>query len=659
MQQPSDQDKNGDPSRALYFGKTVFSEVRKAIKRRKFLTMGLLGMTGLGLPFRSTALEKNTSKDLFSHGAGLDNELYKQQSDSFEEKIRLIQEAWQKRDYRMVRSLSDSIRNTGIQAQAEDEDPGQPLVGSHEYGRVTALPSAWRTWASGWKYFKHIALEERAGISRNAEPVEVLLSFTTSQVSSLYREVRVAAVTDGMLSEVTCQVMGVFRRGTDLLCNLMFLADSQGGEKNSFLVFYGNPDAELPDYTSDLIVRGEGYSLEIENQYFTAYLSNQTGQLERMTIKREHGVELYAGGPGHGETPGIDWAHDYVTEDNFQKVRITYWGECPDFEVVRGPICTVVRRWGFPYSPVHPIYNPSRLNIDIEYRFYAGLPYFHKFGRMKAIKEFVAVALRDDEWVFTGQPFTESLWMGGDEKLKTGEIDESEKFNIKGFGYFNKDSKDSFVGLYLEHSAEILSEPLHTGHSLLYYNWHGHTWSRYPLERNTVVPAGAILYQKNAYLTLPFTLEDGPAKIEAWRRELMQPLMASADAFPAHIKANGGQSSLARRGEAQDSAIPKHLLWEAMNYCIDQQLYIANINIVELGYVYDLNVQDDGVVKVLMSMPYRGRPLSSFFVWGSSEVHRKVSKTITTALSEVPGVRKVVVEQTWYPEWNSNMISEA
>lgn len=657
MQQSHDQDKNDDSSQPLSFGKTVFSEVRKSIKRRKFLGMGLLGMTGLGLPFRSMASDKKPTENLFSDGPGLETALYKEQSDSFEEKIRLIQEAWQKRDYRMVRSLSDSIRNTGIQAQAEDEDPGQPLMGAHEYGRVTTLPATWRAWASGWKYFKQIALEEQAGIPRNAEPVEVLLSFPTSQVSSPYREVRVAAVRNGILSEVTSQVMGVFRRGSELLCNLMFLADSNGGEKNSFLVFYGNPEAELPDYTSDLIVRGEGYTLEIENQYFTAYLSNQTGQLERMTIKREHGVELYAGGPGHGETPGIDWAHDYVTEDNFQKVRITYWGECPDFEVVRGPICTVVRRWGFPYSPVHPIYNPSRLNIDIEYRFYAGLPYFHKFGRMKAIKEFVAVALRDDEWVFTGQPFTERLWMGSDEKLRTGEIDDSEKFNIKGFGYFNKDSKDSFVGLYLEHSAEILPEPLHTGHSLLYYNWHGHTWSRYPLERNTVVPAGAMLYQKNAYLTLPFTLEDGPGKIEAWRKELMDPLKASASALPDEITAGENRRPLARRGEAGDSSIPKVLLWEALHFCKDQQLYIADINIVELGYIYDLSEQG-GVVKVLMSMPHRGRPLSSFFVWGSSEVHRKVSKTIVGALMDVPGVRKVVVEQTWYPEWNSNMISE-
>src|SRR5690606_304593 len=167
----------------------------------------------------------------------------------------------------------------------------------------------------------------------------------------------------------------------------------------------------LPNYHTDLSVRGEGFKPEIENQYYIAYLSEQTGQLERMLLKREHGLELYAGGPGHGETPCIDWAHDYVTEDNFMKARIQYWGTCPDFEIIKGPICTIVRRWGFPYSALHPIYTPSRLHIDIEYRFYAGQPYFHKIGDMRATKDFIATALRDDEWVFTGQPFNDSLWI--------------------------------------------------------------------------------------------------------------------------------------------------------------------------------------------------------------------------------------------------------
>jgi hypothetical protein len=43
------------------------------------------------------------------------------------------------------------------------------------------------------------------------------------------------------------------------------------------------------------------------------------GQLEHLVYKREHGQELFAYAEGHGEPPGIDWAHDYVTSGNFQR----------------------------------------------------------------------------------------------------------------------------------------------------------------------------------------------------------------------------------------------------------------------------------------------------------------------------------------------------
>ena len=631
--------------------------VSDPIKRRKFLGLGLLGIAGLTLPLGAKGAGNDSAEVFVKELLAAETDLFRKHSDSFEDKIKLIEKAWAEKDYRMVRSLSDSIRNTGIQAQNEYEDPGKPLLNGSQFGTVTSLPASWRTWAKGWKYYKVVGIEEDAGMERTAEPVEVLLGFQADQVNSLTREIRVAEVNNGNLKEVTSQVYGVVRRNLEMLCNVMFLADNKGSEKRSYMIFYGNPDAELPDYSTDLEVRGEGYDLEIENQHFIAYLSKQTGQLERMLIKREHGVELYAGGPGHGETPCIDWAHDYVAEDNFMKVRIQYWGECPDYEITRGPICTIVRRWGFPHSALHPIYNPSRLNIDIEYRFYSGLPFFHKFGKMKAVKQFVSTALRDDEWVFTGQPFTGSLWIDGNNKLHFGEIDEPNKNNIKGFGYYNKDSKDSFIGMYLEHSAELIPKFLDSGHSLLYYNWHGTTWSRYPLERNQVVPEGAVLHQKNAYVTVAFTEKDGPQKIEALRKELLSPMKSVPASVPTGASSVPQLNALANPGEAGDSEISKAVMWEALRSCIDQQMYISNVNLVELGYIYNLSVKD-GVVNVLMTMPHRGRPLSSFFIWGSSVVHRTVSKTITGALSEIPGVRKVVVEQTWYPGWNSNLMTE-
>ena len=628
-----------------------------SMKRRKFLGMGLLGFAGLTLPLTSKADGQNAIEN-FVKGTIPFSDKTTSQTDGFDEKVKLLQEAWANKDFRIGRALANSLRISQIQAQAEQEDFGTPLVGASQFGSVASLPAAWKTWAKGWQYYKAVSLEEKIGIQRKAEPVEVLLSFQAAQTASLAREIRVAEIKDGVLTEVISQVFSEIRRGSEKICKLLFLADNQGKEKRNYLIFYGNPDAELPNYQSDLKVSGEGYGLDIENEYFTAILSRQTGQLARMILKREHGLEIYSGGQGHGEPAGIDWAHDYVSEDGVQKMRISLWDECPDFEVVRGPICTIVRRWGFPYSPVHPLFSPARMIMDIEYRFYAGLPYFHKFGHMTAVKEFAPAALRDDEWVITGQSFTDMLWMGPDQKLKTGEVPADTAEKLWGIGFFNKDTRDSFFGFFLRHEADGLPELSHNGSPNLYYKWHGQIWSRYPVPKTVkVIPKGAVLHQKNAYVTIPFTWEDGPAKIEALRIELLNPLSASRAELINNAAAKESPRRLARLGEAQDSPINKALLWAALGYVKDPQLYKSDISIVDLGLVYDISVRGS-TVKVILAMPHRGRPLGSYFTHGSNVVHSSVSKTMMEALYEVPGVRKVVMEQTWYPGWNSNLLTD-
>ncbi|MGV3686495.1 MAG: metal-sulfur cluster assembly factor [Daejeonella sp.] len=628
----------------------------EGMKRRKFLGMGLLGFAGLSLPLTASAKGGNAVTEFVSEALNLQNS--SRQSDSFEEKIKMLQAALAKKDYRLARALTNSLRISEVQAQHEHETFGTPVVGASQFGLVSSLPASWKGWANGWKYYKVVGMEEKAGIKRKGEPVEVLLSFQSGQVQSLAREIRVAEIKDGLLTEVISQVFSEVRRGDEKICKLMFLADNNGSEKKNYLVFYGNPDAELPSYKTDLLVRGEGYGLDIENEHFIAYLSKQTGQLAKMVLKREHWLEIYSGGQGHGEPAGIDWAHDYVSEDGFQKMRISLWDECPDFEVVKGPICTIIRRWGFPYSPLHPLFAPARLNVDIEYRFYAGLPYFHKFGKMTAVKQFEPAALRDDEWVITGQSFTDLVWMGPDEKLRSGEVPADMRDKLWGIGFYNKDTRDSFIGLFLEHRADGLPELAHNGSPQLYYKWHGQIWSRYPVPKDVkTIPAGAVLHQKNVYITIPFTPADGPAQIEALRKELLSPMAGTSSVLPKTAAAKENPGKLARAGEAQDARISKALIWKALGDVKDPQLYKADISIADLGFVYDINVRGS-VVTVTLAMPHRGRPLGEYFAHSSNVVHSTVSKTIMEAIYELPGVKKVIMEQTWYPLWTSNLITD-
>jgi len=630
------------------------------IKRRRFFGIGLSSFAGLSLPkffqFRARA---GTGDARSTPAAAVRPEKetkYWERTDRFEEKLKLLESAWQKQDFRLARSLTHSLRSTAIQAQAEEENPGRPLSSAASHQKVESLPGPWKNWAKGWEYFKILTLEETIGQARLSEPVEVLLSFPAAQVTFLARELRVARVIDGILQEVPSQVYSEVRRGSERLCRLLFMVESRAHQKQTFLIFYGNPEAELPEYPTDLVTAGEGFGLDIENHFYKASLSRQMGQLERLTLKREHGLELFSGGEGHGEPPGIDWAHDYVDSGSFQKLRITLWDGCPDYEVIRGPLCTIVRRWGFPYSPVHPIFSPSRLNVDVEYRFYAGLPWFHKVGRMEAVKSFQAEALRDDEWVFSGHSFTDSVWMDAEGKLHMGEVDAKHQDNLWGVGFFHKESKDSFIALFLEHRAEGLPELKHSGAPTMSYRWHGQLWSRYPLPGKQI-PAGAVLHEKNAYVALPFTETEGPRRIEDLRQRLMNPLVVSARDVPKENVVKESPGRLARPGEAGDSPIAKQVLWDALRDCKDAQLYTADINVVDLGLIYDIRVRGD-VVTVVMTMPHRGRPRAGYFGHGSISVHPTFSLPVEERLMKVPGVRQVVVTQTWDPAWTSNQLTD-
>ncbi len=574
---------------------------------------------------------------------------YWDRTDTFEEKMRMLDAAWKRKDYRLARALAHSLRNTVTQTQADEELPGAAPPFREE--AVSTLPPSWRAWAQGWQHYQVVTLNETAGVSRPPEPVELTLKVPAAHAVSLGREVRVARVAGGQLREVPSQVYHEICRGEDRFCHVLFMAGGAARQGHTYLILYGNEDAELPQYPTDLETRGEGFALDIENDFFRASLSRQMGQLERLTIKREHGLELFAGGEGHGEPPGIDWAHDYVSSGKMQKLRITLWESCPDYEVVRGPLCTLVRRWGFPYSPVHPVFTPARINVDVEYRFYSALPWFHKIGSMTATKDVEVEALRDDEWVFSGQSFTDLLWMSSDGKMHTGPVDPKSNDDIWAIGFCNPGSRDSFVGLFLDHHGDGLPPLKHNANPLMFYRWHGQCWSRYPLP-GKIMPAGAVLHQKNAYAAIPYDNAEGPKRLEDLRRRLVSPYTISPGVLTGANAASEQPGRLARAGEAGDSPISKKALWEALQRCKDEQLYVTDTNVVDLGLVYDIRVRGD-VVHLIMAMPHRGRPRLGFFTYGSGGN----ATPVRLELMKVPGVSKVVVEQTWEPGWNSNRIT--
>ncbi len=429
-------------------------------------------------------------------------------------KLELLQAAYAAGKLDVAMSLAASLKETlSFERQlAAPAEAAQSPVGSSI--PVSQLPVPVAQWARGWSICKPVTLFETVGLPRVREPVDLGLAYTADQIDDPVREIRVARwnPAERRLQQIPSQAYAHSRPGKQVDCRLVFPADVAAHDSAHYLIFAGNPNAERPDYQTDLRVSGEGYGLDIANNHYQAHLSRQTGQLERLTYAREHGLELYAGGKGHGEPPDIDWGHDYVDEGNLQKLRMRNWPACPNFEVVRGPLCVRVRRWGFPFSPMHPLFTPARMHMDVTYTFYAGLPYFLKQSRMDMEQDFPIEAMRDDEWVFSGYSFTDPVWIDAAGRLHEGGVPADQTESLWGVGFFNRTSRDAFVALRLVHDVAGPGTISHGGVPTMHYAGHGQLWSRYPAQK-TGMKSGASFRQRNAYLLAPYPRKMPPSSI--------------------------------------------------------------------------------------------------------------------------------------------------
>ena len=373
-------------------------------------------------------------------------------TDDVDTKVEMLRRALRAGNHELALGLADSIEETVANERTMRADPGPADLPGHRWQPTGRLPAPWSRWADGWELWQSVRLAEPIGQPRQAEPLDLLVCMPAEEVASPQRELRVARLEDGRPCEVRSQVYGELRRGPHWFARLVFEAHVPAAGEAVFLVFCGNPAAELPDYPSRLRVRGEGVGLEIETPHYVAALSRQMGQLESLTPRwHPGGLRLSTHGDGHGEPPNLDWAHDYTTAGAFQKMRVTNWAECPHYEVVRGPLCAIVRRFGFPHSPVHPLFTPSRLFMDLTYTFYAGVPWFLKDGRMEATRDFCAHVARDDEWYFGGRPFDASLWMDGEGRVHEGPVPPEQIDHVWGAGFYHRQSRDSIFAIYLDH----------------------------------------------------------------------------------------------------------------------------------------------------------------------------------------------------------------
>lgn len=89
--------------------------------------------------------------------------------------------------------------------------------------------------------------------------------------------------------------------------------------------------------------------------------------------------------------------------------------------------------------------------------------------------------------------------------------------------------------------------------------------------------------------------------------------------------------------------VSKESIVEALKDCYDPEI---PINIVDLGLIYDLKIDNDKVyIKMTLTAP--GCPM-----------HSLITEQVKQAVKQVEGVKEVFVELVWDPPWSPERMSD-
>lgn len=90
--------------------------------------------------------------------------------------------------------------------------------------------------------------------------------------------------------------------------------------------------------------------------------------------------------------------------------------------------------------------------------------------------------------------------------------------------------------------------------------------------------------------------------------------------------------------------IKKEKVLEKLKNVLDPEL---NINVVDLGLIYDVKVDNENNVEVVMTLTTPFCPLSAFF-----------EKELVAAVEKIEGVKNVKINLTFDPPWTADKMSE-
>ena len=90
--------------------------------------------------------------------------------------------------------------------------------------------------------------------------------------------------------------------------------------------------------------------------------------------------------------------------------------------------------------------------------------------------------------------------------------------------------------------------------------------------------------------------------------------------------------------------VTEEMVYEALKDCYDPEI---PVNVVDLGLVYDVKVED-GKVGIKMTLTAQGCGMGPM-----------IAEDVAGRVRAIDGVTDADIEMVWDPQWNPSMMSEA
>lgn len=374
-----------------------------------------------------------------------------------------------------------------------------------------------------------ITIKENAGFARHLEYVECHVQISKDNLPNSSPKFIIEDVDSGL--DVSCQIIEMTEEDSndDVYFRIMFPVSIGVSGKNDLilkLTKYTNPPK------SGLKIRGSGFDLIVENNFYRADLSKNksvepqsydSGQMRELLIKM--GVDQLL----TNVEDRLHWAPNFKRPELEWYTTIAHWSTPIDYTLKQGPhVIQTIRQ---DLAPGHP-----EISLTAVYQFYDNLPFFKFYSEMKMVEDVWLELLRNDEMtmdsMFTHLAFQRPNGEIVDITFSERKIllEDSPIENESPWICFYNDDKGFAFGsirLRYENSNELgAASPTYQPHTQI-GEWLGGItyWNRRLIHDHlTFVPKGSRYIEENAYLVFKINENNRFENIKYWADRLQHPL---------------------------------------------------------------------------------------------------------------------------------------